>query len=419
MSAKRLSSRILLGLVLGVLVGAALNIFSPELAAVLDRYLFSPVGQGFLRLIQFVVVPLVFAALVLALENLRGTGRVERYAGRLVLLYVVSSAVALSVGIGTALILQPGAGLEGSGTEAAAGEAAPPLTEWLVGILPSNPFEALATGNLLQVIVSAVLVGAALGRVGEAGAPFVAFVRSLYEVSLKVLELVLYAVPFGVFALIASVVATQGLGLLARLGVYVFGLVLAIFLMALVYAAVLATTGSRPGAFFRSFTPALTLAFGTASSNAALPLVLGNAERYGLRGDVRAFAIPFGTALKRDGAAILQGFNAVFVAQLYGVPLTPALVGAVFVSALLVSFSTAGVPGSGIIMMTTVLGAAGLPLEGVALVAGIDRFTDGFRTALNVLGNAANAALLGRWEAGSGGPQAPGVNEFRRDEASG
>ena len=403
MSANRLSARILLGLVLGVAVGAALNLSSPGAAAALDRYVFSPVGEGFLRLIQFVVVPLVFAALVLALDALRGGGRVGRYAGRLVLLYVVSSAAALSVGLVTAFALRPGAGLERSGTGAAPGEAAPPLEEWLVGVLPSNPFEALATGNLLQVIVSAVLVGAALGRLGEAGAPFVAFVRSLYEVSLKVLELVLYVVPFGVFALIASVVAAQGLGLLARLGVYVLGLVLAIFVMALVYAAVLAATGSRPGAFFRSFAPALTLAFGTASSNAALPVVLKNAERYGLRGDVLAFAVPFGTALKRDGAAILQGFNAVFVAQLYGVPLTPALVGAVFLSALLVSFSTAGVPGSGIIMMTTVLGAAGLPLEGVALVAGIDRFTDGFRTALNVLGNAANAALLDRWERKSSG----------------
>lgn len=237
-----------------------------------------------------------------------------------------------------------------------------------------------------------------MGLLNEQKAPFVAFIGSIYEVSLKVLELILRVVPLGVFALIASVIATQGFGLVARLFVYVLGLIAAISVMTLLYALALLITGAGPGRFFRAFFPAFSFAFGTASSNAALPLVLENAERYGLRDELRAFALPFGTALKRDGAAILQGFNAVFVAQLFNVPLTPALVGAVFLSALLVSFSTAGVPGAGIIMMTTVLGAAGLPLEGVALVAGVDRFTDGFRTALNVIGNTANAALLGRWE---------------------
>ena len=186
--------------------------------------------------------------------------------------------------------------------------------------------------------------------------------------------------------------------MLTRLAIYILGLILAILVMTLVYALILLLAGAQPQRFFRTFMPAFSLAFGTASSNAALPVILDNAERYGLREDLRAFAIPLGTALKRDGAAILQGFNAVFVAQLFGVSLTPALIGAIFLSALLVSFSTAGVPGSGIIMMTTVLSAAGLPLEGVALVAGIDRFTDGFRTTLNVIGNTANAVLLNRWE---------------------
>lgn len=394
-----LSTRILLGLLLGISVGTALNLFFPSTVPTLNTYILEPVGNGFLRLIQFVVVPLVFCSLILGLTSLQGTGRVGRYAGRLVLLYLVSSAAALAIGLVTALWLRPGIGVGVEGAAAIERTNAPPLTEWLVGIIPANPFEALATGNLLQVIFSAVLIGAALGFLDDRKAPFVALIQSVYDVSLKVLALILVVVPFGVFALIASVIATQGFGLLARLLVYILGLVLAIFVMTLLYAVALFFTGARPKDFFRSFAPAFSLAFGTASSNAALPLLLENAEPYGLRNDLRAFALPFGTALKRDGAAILQGFNAVFIAQLYGVPLTPTLIGAVFLSALLVSFSTAGVPGAGIIMMTTVLAAAGLPLEGVALVAGIDRFTDGFRTTLNVIGNAANAALLGRWEA--------------------
>lgn len=396
-----LSSRILLGLVAGVLVGTALNLFAPAAAPTVDQYVLTPIGSGFLRLIQFVVVPLVFCSLILGLHSLQGSGQVGRYAGKLLLLYVVSSALALGVGLLTAALLRPGVGVSAQGLEAPEAEPALPLLEWLVSILPANPFEALATGNLLQVILSAVLIGAALGFLDERKAPFVALIGSVYEVSLKVLELLLRVVPLGVFALIASVIATQGFDLLTRLLVYVLGLVAAIAVMTLVYALVLLAAGGAPGRFFRAFFPAFSFAFGTASSNAALPLLLENAEHYGLRGDLRAFALPFGTALKRDGAAILQGFNAVFVAQLFGVPLTPALVGAIFLSALLVSFSTAGVPGAGIIMMTTVLGAAGLPLEGVALVAGVDRFTDGFRTALNVIGNSANAALLGRWERGS------------------
>lgn len=397
-----LSGKILLGLLLGILVGTALNLFFPRTVPTIDTYVLTPVGDGFLRLIQFVVVPLVFCSLILALTSLQGTGRVGRYAGRLLLLYVVSSTVALATGLVTALLLRPGVGVGVEGAGAAEQTAASPLTEWLVGIIPANPFEALATGNLLQVILSAVLIGAALSFLDEQKDPFVALIRSVYEVTLKVLALILYVVPFGVFALIASVIATQGFGLLARLLVYILGLILAILVMTLLYAGALLATGARPRAFFKSFAPAFSLAFGTASSNAALPLLLENAEPYGLQKDLRAFALPFGTALKRDGAGILQGFNAVFIAQLYGVPLTPGLIGAVFLSALLVSFSTAGVPGAGIIMMTTVLAAAGLPLEGVALVAGIDRFTDGFRTTLNVVGNAANAALLGRWEASSG-----------------
>lgn len=393
-----LSAKILFGLFAGVLFGCVINITLAGSAPTISQYFLSPIGNGFLRLIQFVVVPIVFCSLILGLNSLRGSGHIGRYTSRLLLLYIVSSVVSLVVGVGVAVILQPGFGLNFQGGASVEAQPAQPLLEWLVSILPANPFEALATGNLLQVILSAVLIGIAMQGLGKQRLAFADLVQSVYDISLKILEIILRFVPVGVFALIASVIATQGLGLIARLGIYILGLILAILVMTLVYVLVLLFARAKPVQFFRIFLPAFSLAFGTASSNAALPLILENAKTYGLRSDLRAFAIPLGTALKRDGAAILQGFNAVFVAQLFGVALTPSLVGAIFVSALLVSFSTAGVPGSGIIMMTTVLSAAGLPLEGVALVAGIDRFTDGFRTTLNVIGNTANAALLNRWE---------------------
>jgi Na+/H+-dicarboxylate symporter len=167
------------------------------------------------------------------------------------------------------------------------------------------------------------------------------------------------------------------------------------------YVVLLVVLDAKPIHFFQSLSPSLSLAFGTGSSNAVLPVVLQNAqESYGLREEIANFAIPLGTALKRDGSAILQGFNALFIAQIYHVPLTTELLLAIALSSLLVSFSTPGIPGSAIITMATVLSAAGLPLEGIAIVAGVDRLTDGFKTVLNVIGNVANAVILSRWEGG-------------------
>jgi proton glutamate symport protein len=234
----------------------------------------------------------------------------------------------------------------------------------------------------------------------EQAKPFIELVESIYIISEKILSVILYIAPFGVFALMSSVIATQGLGLIARLFLYVLGLFIASTIMIGFYTGVLFILKAEPTKFFSSLAQSLSLAFGTASSNAALPVVLQNVQdNYGLREDIASFAIPLGTALKRDGSAILQGFNAIFIAQIYHIPLTPSLLLAIALSSLLVSFSTPGVPGSALITMTTVLTAAGLPLEGIAIVAGVDRLTDGFKTVLNVIGNTVNAILLSYWEA--------------------
>ncbi|MFD1450402.1 MULTISPECIES: dicarboxylate/amino acid:cation symporter [Oceanobacillus] len=395
-----LSNRIFMALGAGVLFGGLLNLLAPGWVEPLDQHLLQPAGEIFLRAIQLIVVPLVFAALIMGITQLRGTGYIARYTTKLMSLYVVTSAIAIGLGLVVALIVRPGNNAEAiSIGEASASDEGYSLIEWLVSIVPSNPFEALATGNLLQVIVISALVGTAINLLKEEQTrPFLNVVKSMYEIVQKILQLVLKIAPYGVFALITSVVATQGFGIIGNLAVYMLGLILAIILMIGLYVLILFASGVKPKSFFRGFGSAFTLAFGTASSNAALPLALNGAEKAGLQTDLSGFAIPFGTALKRDGAGILQGFNAIFVAQLFGVDLTIGLVIAVFLSALLVSFSTAGVPGAGIIMMTTVLSAANLPLEGIAIVAGIDRVTEGFRTLLNVFGNTANASLLQQWE---------------------
>jgi proton glutamate symport protein len=399
-----LSTIIILALGAGMTFGAILHEALPTWVAPLNLYLLDPLGQAFLRLIQFVVVPIVFSSLLLALTRIQNASQVGRYTAKLLLSYILTSIVAIGLGIATAMVMHPGSGTIGlaSAQIRATGES-PDLIAWLVSLIPINPLAALSSGNLLQTIFASALLGIGIQQVGDRAKPFVDFVESIYVISEKILFLILSTAPVGVFALMSSVIAVQGISILGKLLTYMVGVVLAIMLMIGVYGILLAIFRVKPLHFFHSFYPSLTLAFGTASSNAALPVVLQNAqENYGLSPTIASFAIPLGTALKRDGMAVGQGFNALFVAQLYDVPLTPSFLSAVVLSTLLVSFSTAGVPGAGIVMMATIFTAAGLPLEGVAILAGVDRLMDSFHTLLNVVGNTAHAVLLERWEPQSG-----------------
>ena len=401
-----LSTLILLSLGIGVLFGTVLNTTFPDNIELINQNILVPVGDSFLRLIQFVVVPIVFSSLIMGLTRIQGAGQVGRYAAKLMTSYVITSAIALGVGMGTAYLLQPGAGMTGFSIESNidAGEA-PSLISWLVSLIPTNPLEALSSGNLLQIIFSAILLGIGIQMAQEKAKPFVELIESIYHIGEKTLSVILYVAPLGVFALISSVIATQGLELIAKLVMYVVGLIIASFVMIGLDMLILLLLKVDPLKLLRSLSEAIALAFGTASSNAALPVVLQNLqEKYGLREEIASFAIPLGTALKRDGAAILQGFNAIFVTQIYHVPLTPSLLSAIAVSSLLVSFSTPGIPGAALITMATVLSASGLPLEAIALVAGVDRITDGLKTVVNIIGNSVNAIILNHWEAEASSP---------------
>jgi proton glutamate symport protein len=404
-----LSTLILAALAVGMMFGTVLNTTFPLAIDPIDRYLLAPVGAGFLRIIQFVVVPLIFSSLILGVNRIQGTGQVGRYVLKLMTCYVVTSLISLCIGMAVAVCLQPGAGVTGFELPATLETtAAPDAIEWLVSLIPINPLGALGSGNLLQIIISAALFGTGIQMAKAQAQPFIELLESIYVISEKILSVILYTAPIGVFALISSTIATQGLGLVVRLSWYVLGLFIASLMMAILYLIVLTLLKAEPAKFLRSLIPSFFLGFGTASSNAVLPMVLKNMqEDYGLRSEIASFALPLGTALKRDGATILQGFNAIFIAQIYHVPLTPSLLFAIGLSSFLVSFSTPGVPGSALITMATVLSAAGLPLEGIAIVAGIDRLTDGFKTVLNVVGNSTNAILLSLWEPAPAATLAP------------
>lgn len=396
----KLSTKITVSLLLGIIAGFILNLFFPSIVPALDEYVLSPVGKIFLRSIQFIVVPIVFTSLIIGFTSIQNSEKVGRLTIKLLSLYIVTNLVALVIGITTASILKPGNSVndigELSAQESAEGQG---ILDWLVSIIPTNPFEAFASGNLLQVIVTAILIIIGIRLAGEKANPFVSFIESLHEIIGKITSVILKLSPIGVFALISSVIATQGIELVQKLVMYVVGLILAVIIMIFAYFLFLSFMKISPVHFWKSFLPAFGIAFGTSSSNAALPVAIKNAqEQFKMKNEIAGFAISLGTALKRDGACIMQGFNALFVAQLFNIELTPTLIISVMISAVIVSFSTAGVPGAGIIMMSTVLTAAGLPLEGIAIVAGVDRLTEGFRTLLNVLGNTANAAMLDKWE---------------------
>ncbi len=395
-----LSTLILMALGAGILFGIGLSQVAPASVPGIDRYFLNPIGQIFLRLIQFVVIPIVFSSLILGLTRIQDASQVGRYTLKLMTSYAITSAIAVGLGMVTCSILQPGVGITGLTLPVATiHQQSLSLLDWLISLVPVNPLEALSTGNLLQTIFSAALIGVGIQLAGEKSTSFLAGVESVYAISEKILSIILYTAPIGVFALISSIIATQGLAVIAKLLVYVLGLLLTTLLMIGLYVLALAFLQAKPLYLLQSLFPALSLAFGTASSNAALPIALQNAQdTYGLRPDIASFAIPLGTALKRDGAAILQGFNALFIAQIYHIPITSEMVLAIALSSFLVSFSTPGVPGAAIITMTTVLAAAGLPVEGVAIVAGVDRLTDGFKTVINVIGNVSNAVMLSHWE---------------------
>ncbi|MBE9030789.1 dicarboxylate/amino acid:cation symporter [filamentous cyanobacterium LEGE 11480] len=395
-----LSTLIFLALGFGIAFGAGLHEFFPAWVGPTDHYLLDPLGQIFLRLIQFVVVPLVFSSLILALTRVKNAAEVGRYAVKLLGGYVVTTTIAVVLGMGTAIVLKSGEGMVGIAAKSTttAGQA-PDLIAWLVSLIPTNPLEALSTSNLLQTILSAALIGIGMQQAGDKAQSFADFVSSVYEISEKILIIVLYISPVGVFALMASVIANAGFGVIINLFSYVLGHIVAVALMIAVYTILLLAFKISPWQFFKSFTSTYTLAFGTASSNAALPVAMQEAQdNYKLPLPIASFAIPLGTAVKRDGSAIMEGFSAIFIAQLFQIPLTGSLLLSIFLSTLLVSFSTAGVPGSGLVMMTTVLTASGLPVEGVAIVAGVNRLADGFCTMLNLIGNTTHAALLAKWE---------------------
>ena len=391
-----LTAKITISLVLGVIAGLLLQ----SHAAIATDYI-KPFGTIYLNLIKMVVVPVVLLSIMQGIVSLQDVRKVGSIGVKTVAFYLCTTALAVTLGLLFANILNVGGGYV-IATEELVYEAkeAPSFIDTLVNIFPSNFFQPLADATMLQVIVIAIRFGFGIILAGEKGKPMQDFVDSGAEVCFKVMGMILQLSPIGVFALICPVVAQNGPAvLLPLLKVILVAYVGYISHMVLVYSmAVKGFAGMSPITFFKGMSRPIMFAFSSASSVGTLPFNMEATQQLGARKSIASFVLPLGATINMDGTAIYQGVCAIFIAEIFGIDLTIAQQLTIILTATLASIGTAGVPGSGMIMLAMVLQSVGLPVEGIALVAGIDRILDMGRTVVNITGDAACTICVDAWE---------------------
>ena len=384
----------MIGLALGVVVGALVE---QETA----KTFLQPLGDLFIRLIRMVVVPLVLATIIAGAAGISDTSKLGRVATKTLICYALTTAVAVAMGLIFASFIQPGVGLDLS-TEGLAAKAveAPPLTQTLLNIVPINPMQAMSEGQMLQIIFFAVIFGFGLSALGERGKPVLNFFELVGDTMIRVTHIVMLYAPIGVFGLIAYTVSRHGLGVLLPLFQLILSsfLATAFFVIVLLVPLVRVVTGIPMMTFYKGVFEPWLVAFTTCSSAAALPANLNAARRLGSTKAVASFSIPLGNTINMNGTAIYMGVCSIFAAEVYGLDLTMADQLTIVLMGVLAAVGTAGVPGAGLIMTTAVFTQVGIPLEAVALIAGVDRILDMIRTSINVVGDVASAVIVTRLE---------------------
>jgi Na+/H+-dicarboxylate symporter len=401
--------RVLAGFALGALAGWALG---PTAEA-----WFGPLGTLYVNLIKMIAVPLVFFAVMNAVASLHGQKSVAALGGRTFAWFAATAALAVLVGLSVGWLMQPGAGVSGLTADPDyTPKALPRVVDVLLNIVPTNPFQALAgvaigkdadgasavvpgASTVLQVIFFAGLVGFALVKLGERTAGLRKLVGEASDTMIQVTRFVLEFTPIGTFGLIAGLVGAYGFGKLLPLGTFVLALYVACALhIVVVYGGLLLAHGLNPVKFFKGAAPGMQIAFVSSSSFASMPAAIRSVtHNLGVNRDYAAFAVPLGASIKMDGCgAIYPALTAMFVAQYFGIDLSATQLFTILVASVLGSFGTAGVPGTAIVMVTLVLSAANLPLEGIAFLVAIDRVLDMMRTMTNVTGQMLVPVLVAR-----------------------
>ncbi len=398
----KLTIKIIIGLITGVLVGLGLNQFSPELFGIFDMYIFDPIGSLFINAITMLVVPIVLISITLGTAGLGDPKKLGRIGGKTMLYFLATTAFAITIGLGLALLIKPGASahVNLSAAEYTASQA-PSVIETLINIIPKNPIQAMAEGNMLQVIVMSIFFGIGISALGSKTKGLVHLLEQGQEVLVYLVNFIMKTAPYATFALVATAVGSQGVSAIKSMGLYMVVVILALIIHTVfVYGGAIAVLGRRnPIDFFKNFAPAMAVGFSTSSSSASLPVAMDTAQRaLNVPKNISSFVQPLGATINMDGTGILQGVAVVFIAQTYGVDLTtPQLISVIF-TAVLASVGSAGVPGAGLILLAMVLEQVGLPVEGIGLILGIDRLLDMARTAVNITGDASCAVIIAESE---------------------
>ena len=398
-----LSARIFIAMILGAIAGLILNFAgNPEWSQVwLTDGILMVVGQVFISLLKMLVVPLVFISLVCGSSSLSDPKMLGRVGGKTIGLYLITTAVAVSLALGSALIFEPGVGVHGIATVEAQITESIPFTQVLIDMVPTNPVAAMADGQMLPIILFAVLLGISITLSGETGVRVSGWFNDMNAIIMKLVTLVMEVAPYGVFALISILAATSSGSDIYALGKYV-GLVFAVlFIHALiVYPTILVLIGRlSPIMFLSKLRAAMLFAFTTASSNATIPVTLETVEKkIGVSNKIASFTVPLGATINMDGTAIMQGIATGFIAQYYGIDLSAGQYLMVVIMVILASIGTAGVPSVGLVVLAGVLDQVGLPAEGIALILGVDRLLDMTRTVVNITGDSMVTTIVAKSE---------------------
>ena len=398
-----LSTQIFIALLIGALFGVVIHYWIPSSyikdTVIIEGVLYV-VGQGFIRLMQMLVVPLVFCSLICGSMAIGDTKTLGKVGVKTIGFYLVTTALAVCVALGSALLINPGRGLDmdavQKGTVSSTTEATS-LVDTLLNIIPKNPVQSMANGDMLPIIVFALFVGIMLAKLGTRGSVVANFFSQFNDVMMEMTMAIMKIAPIGVFCLIARTFATVGFSAFAPMLKYMGNVTLALAIQCLVVYQILLFVFTRlnPFKFIKKFLPVMGFAFSTATSNATIPMSIDTlSKKMGVSKQISSFTIPLGATINMDGTSIMQGVAVVFIAQAYGIPLTMGNLATVVVTATLASIGTAGVPSVGLVTLAMVLNSVGLPTEGIALIMGIDRILDMIRTAVNITGDAVCTTIV-------------------------
>ena len=399
-----LTSMIFIALIAGAITGMVLHYLVPDSSVkndVIVEGVLYVLGQGFIRLMKMLVVPLVFCSLVCGSMAIGDTKKLGNVGGKTLAFYLVTTAVAVAVALGIGTLLRPGIGLDMSKIQVNASDIetmeSTSLVQTILNIIPDNPIKSLASGEMPQIIVFALIIGVILAKLGERAETVSNFISQFNDIMMEMTMMVMSLAPIGVFSLIARTFATIGFSAFVPLAKYMIAVLIALAIQCFgVYQILLKLfTGLNPVKFIRKFFPVMAFAFSTATSNATIPLSIDTLyKKMGVSKKISSFTIPLGATINMDGTSIMQGVAVMFAAQAFGIHLTPMDYVTVIGTATLASIGTAGIPSVGLVTLTMVFNSVGLPVEAIGIIMGIDRILDMARTAVNITGDAVCTTIV-------------------------